>query len=97
MDVAVSAALISVFGALGGAFIGSRSGQQAEKLLKLERRIERYHAEIRARQAQEKEACRWLVELRAADNEGTAKLKLRERTEARSGLRPSIVPSEVKN
>lgn len=95
MDASVSAALISVLGALGGAYIGSQSNQHAERLAKVERRLERYRAEIRARQAQEKEMCIWLVELEEAESERAAKLKLRERTEARSGLRPRVAPNEV--
>ena len=97
MDPIILASLISVLGALGGAYLGAHTHQQASRIHRLERRIERYRAEIRARMAEEDVACAWLVEQGIAATEHAAKLQLRERTETKHGVRPSMTPREVKD
>ena len=62
----------------------------------MERKVERYKNDIRARQAEEQIAAKWLCELGIAATEATAKIKLRERTEQETGLRPEIAPSSVR-
>lgn len=62
----------------------------------LEKRVQRYNNEIRARQAQEDIAAEWLYELGVASSARAAKLLLRDRTEERRGLRPEIGPSGIR-
>ena len=62
----------------------------------MQRRIDRYRAEIRARIALEETAIGWLIELGVSSSPEAAKIKLRDRTEAERGLRPIIPPSEVR-
>lgn len=95
MDPVVSAALISVLGALGGAYLGARGNEQAGRISRLEERTKRYRAEIRARMAVEDVACAWLVERGEAKTERAAMLKLRERAEQAHGVRPMVRPAEV--
>jgi hypothetical protein len=95
MDGQVSAAIIAVVGTLGGSIIGWLSQRDGKTTARLERKVARYADEIRARQAEEDVACRWLVELNVAVSESAAKLKLRDRTEGERGRRPSVAPTDV--
>ena len=81
---------------LGGAAVTAWVQRETKKIAALERRVERYKAEIRARQAQEDVAAEWLAELDVANTPRAAKTLLRERTEQRRGIRPSIGPAEVR-
>jgi len=95
---AVSSAVAVVgtlVGTLGGALIGAFAQREAKKIGALERRVERYRNEIRARQAEEDAAARWLFSLNASTSELAAKRELRRRTEVESGLRPFIGPKEM--
>ena len=96
MDGQVIAAVIAVLGTLGGALVTTWAQREAKKTAAMERRIQRYRAEIRARQAEEETAALWLTELGAANSVVTAKRMLRDRTEELHGLRPEIGPSDVK-
>jgi len=93
---AVISAAIAVVGTLGGVVIAALIQREAKKIASLERRVERYKAEIRSRQCEEDVAAEWLVELGVADSLPAAKVRLRNRTEERKGLRPNIGPSEVR-
>ena len=95
MDSAIISALITVVGTLAGTFIGIWSQRENKRLQALQRRIERYRQEIRARQAEEDIACEWLVEAGQAPSHRAALLALRERTESDRGLRPTLSPREV--
>lgn len=97
MDGQVSASIIAVLGTLGGAFISAWVQRDAKKLSALQRRVERYKAEIRARQAEEEVAAELLAELGKVSSARAAKLMLRDRTEERRGLRPNIGPAEVRD
>ena len=66
-------------------------------MMALQRRVDRYRAEIRARQAEEDVAAAWLVELGVASTERAAKLSLRQRTEFERGIRPAIGPAEMRD
>jgi ABC-type phosphate transport system auxiliary subunit len=95
MDAQVVSSAVAVVGTLGGALIGALSQREAKKISMLERRLERYRNEIRARQAEEEAAARWLFSLNASTSELAAKRELRRRTEVESGLRPFIGPKEM--
>jgi hypothetical protein len=99
MDSQVVSSAIAVVGTLvgtlGGALIGYFAQREAKKVDVLERRLERYRNEIRARQAEEESAAKWLYSLNAAKSALAAKRELRRRTEAESGLRPFIGPREM--
>jgi len=62
----------------------------------LERKVSRYADEIRARQAEENIAAKWLVELGAYKAEITAKKELRKRTFEETNQSISVGPAEVK-
>ena len=96
MDSQIVASVIAVLGTLGGAAVTAWVQRETKKIAALERRVERYKAEIRARQAQEDVAAEWLAELDVANTPRAAKTLLRERTEQRRGIRPSIGPAEVR-
>lgn len=97
MDSQIIAAAIAVVGTLGGGLVTVWAQREAKKMASLEKRIQRYSNEIRARQAQEDIAAEWLCELGVASSERAAKLLLRDRTEERRGLRPEIGPSGVRD
>lgn len=97
MDNQVIASVIAVLGTLGGAFITAWVHRESKKIASLERKVERYKAEIRARQAEENVAAEWLSELGVAITPRAVKTLLRERTEQRAGLRPSVGPAEVRD
>jgi len=63
MDVKIASASIAVIGTLGGALLGFWLQRETKRLSAMQRRIESYRREIRARQAQEDVACEWLVDL----------------------------------
>lgn len=52
MDSQIVASVIAVLGTLGGAAVTAWVQRESKKIAALERRVERYKAEIRARQAQ---------------------------------------------
>ena len=97
MDSQIIAAAIAVFGTLGGGMVTAWAQRDAKKMAALEKRIERYRNEIRARQAQEDIAAEWLYEIGAASSARAAKTLPRDRTEELRGLRPCIGPSEVRD
>jgi hypothetical protein len=97
MDSQVIASLIAVLGALGGALVTFWVQRDSKKITSLQRRVDRYRAEIRARQAEENVAAEWLAELGAATTPRAAKTLLRERTEQQKGLRPGVGPAEVRD
>ncbi len=97
MDSQVIASVIAVLGTLGGAFVTAWVQRESKKIASLERRVDRYKSEIRARQAEEKVAAEWLAELGVAATPRVAKTLLRERTEQIEGLRPNIGPAEVRD
>ena len=86
MDSQIVASVIAVLGTLGGAAVTAWVQRESKKIAALERRVERYKAEIRARQAQ----------VDVANTPRAAKTLLRERTEQTRGIRPSIGPAEVR-
>jgi hypothetical protein len=96
MNGQVVSSVIAVIGTLAGAVIGALSQREAKKIGVLERRIERYKREIRARQAEEETAAKWLCSLLPPGSSAlAAKRQLRRRTEKESGLRPFIGPKEM--
>lgn len=95
MQTEIITALIIVVGTLAGTGMGIWSQRETKRLAAMERRIERYKQEIRARQAGEDIACQWLVELNAAKTVRAALLALRQRTEDERGLRPTLSPNSV--
>ena len=97
MDSQVIASVIAVLGTLGGALVTAWVQRESKKIASLKRRVDRYKAEIRARQAEEEVAAEWLSELGAAISPRAAKTLIRERTEQRKGLRPCIGPAEVRD
>jgi hypothetical protein len=97
MDSQIIAAAIAVVGTLGGGMVTAWAQRDAKNMATLEKRIQRYRNEIRARQAQEDIAAEWLHEIGAASSARVDKTLLRDRTEERRGLRPDIGPSEVRD
>lgn len=96
MDSEIVSSIIAVLGTLGGGVITAWVMRDSRKFESLQRRVERYSAEIRASQAEEEAGCEGLVVLGAASTPIAAKNMLRDRTEQRKGLRPSIGPAAVK-
>ena len=97
MDAQILASAVAVVGTIGGALVGALIQRDAKKMTALQRRVDRYRAEIRARQAEEDVAAAWLVELGVASTERAAKLSLRQRTELERGIRPAIGPAEMRD
>ena len=96
MQPEIVAAIIAVVGTLAGVVVSHLIGRDSRKIAMMERRIERYRSEIRSRMAQEDVASSWIVELGGATSIRAAKVQLREKTETKKGVRPSIAPSEVR-
>ena len=96
MDTQVVSSVVAVVGTLGGALIGAFAQREAKKIGKLERKVERYEDEIRARQVEEDAAAEWLFSLNASTSAQAVKIELRDRTEQECGLRPVITPSQMK-
>jgi hypothetical protein len=95
MDHQVLNSVVLVLGTLGGASIGALSQRESKKIGRLERRIDRYMREIRARQAEEETAASWLVSLGASTNVLAAKRELRRRTRQEHGISPTIGPQKM--
>jgi hypothetical protein len=95
MDSQVISALIAALGTIAGIVIGIWSQRQHKFVAALERRVDRYKAEIRARMAEEDVACDWLVEAGLAQTHRRAMMALRDRTEALKDLRPNMTPRDV--
>jgi len=81
MDSQIVASVIAVLGTLSSAAVIAWVQREAKKIATLERRVERYKAEIRARQDEEDMAAEWLAELGVTNTPCAAKTLLRERTE----------------
>lgn len=96
MDPQIISSLVAVVGTLTGALIGNWSRQQTKKLAKLELKVERLVKEIEARQAEEEVAASWLAEIGVASSTHAAKLSLRQRTEDKYHVRPSMSPSDLR-
>jgi hypothetical protein len=91
--------MISAFGVLGT--LGGTGGQRIEKLKikneNLEKKIQKCKQEILAYQAEESIAVEWLVELRELNTPQSGQIDLRDRTEQKHGLRPTMTPSQAEN
>lgn len=97
MDSQIIAVAIAVVGTLGGRMVTAWAQRDVKKMATLEKRIQRYRNEIRARQAQENIAAEWLLDIGTASSARVANTLLRDLTEERRGLRPDIRPSEVRD
>ena len=96
MQTEIIAALLGMSGVLLGSLFGYLSQREAKKMQMMQRRIDRYRSEIRARIAVEEAAIAWLIESGVSGSPQVVKVKLRDRTEVSSGLRPVIPLSEVR-
>lgn len=95
MDSQVSASIIAVIGTVLGALVVVWSNRQSEKIARYEKRIEKYKAEIIARQYEEEVAANWLFDIGVSTSAIAAKKELRKRTLEMKGTRPKISPSEI--
>ena len=95
MQTEVLTAFITVVGTLAGTGLGIWSQRETKRLAAMERRIEKYKQEIRARQVGEDTACEWLIELGAGKTPRAVLLDLRQRTEDKHGVRPTMSPRDV--
>ena len=91
MDSTLIVGLIGLIGSV----IGYMSGKYASKIDRLEAKIVALKEEIQARQCEEDVACEWISSL-TESSEASIKLTLRDDTEAKCGLRPSLTPSKVR-
>lgn len=95
MSGELAASIVSVIGSLLGVFLSYWIVRDQRKFSAMERRVERYKRDIKARIAEEEVAAAWLFELGVAESTRSAKLKLRDRAQNERGLRPFISPSEI--
>ena len=95
MEIGIIVALITIVGGLGCTGLGIWFSRAIKKIAAMQRTIERYRQEIRARQALEDVTCQWLVELGVSNTPRSAMLTLRQRTEAERQLRPTMSPRDV--
>jgi hypothetical protein len=91
----------TVVGSLGGAWVGAliqRDAKRTEQRIKsLEAKAERFRADLEAMQALEKVANEWLCSLGHASSPLAAKIILRDKTEAQTGHRPNLAPSDIRH
>ena len=97
MDPIITSAIIGASGVILGNAITLIAQWNIGKQNSMQRKIEKLQKEVIARQAQEKIASEWLVELGQASSEQAAKLALRNRTEQATGYRPAMSPSVLKS
>ena len=97
MTDGIISALIAAGSTLSGILITLLSQREVRRMAWLERKVTRYSDEIRARQAEENVASKWLVELNVFDTELGAKRALRKRTFEETNLSVSVGPAEVRN
>ncbi len=83
MDPVITSALIGASGVLLGNVITLISQQNLERLSSMQRTIKKLRTEVMARQAEEKTACEWLVELGQATSEETL---IKPRSSLQGGL-----------
>ena len=95
MNGELAASIVGVIGSLLGVALSYWIVRDQRKFAAMARRVERYKRDIKARIAEEEAASLWLVELGVAESTRSAKIKLRDRTQTESGLRPFISPSEI--
>ncbi len=95
MEIEIIVALITIVGGLGCTGLGIWFSRETKKIAAMQRTIERYRQEIRARQAVEDVACQWLVELGVSNTPRAAMLILRKRTKEEHKLRPAMSPRDL--
>jgi hypothetical protein len=76
MSSDVISALIGALSVAAGTILGYWLQREANKIAALERRVERYREDIRARQAEEIVAATWLHELGVGGTQNSAKMAL---------------------
>lgn len=92
--VALISSAATLLAALGGWLFAYRLNNQSKQLARREKRIAKLEQEVRARIALEKTACVWLGEL-GSKTPRAIQLEPRNRTQARTGLRPRFTPDDV--
>lgn len=94
VTVAIIGSTTTMVVALGGWAFAFMMQKRSSKLAQLERRIDRFSEEVRARIAMERTACEWLAE--ATDRTpDSIKRELRTRTKDRTGFRPRMSDSDL--
>lgn len=92
--IAVAGNVVTLLVAFGGWIAAYLMQREAKGRKRLEDKVAKLEAEVRARIALEKAACDWLAELtdRSLD---AVKRELRSRAQDRSGLRPKMSDSDL--
>ena len=101
MDTHILAALIAGIAAVSGAALGGLFPWLTQRDQKARERdskwISKLENELRARIALEEDAVAWIVELQNKGEKGArVKVQLRDRTEARTALRPEMSWSDLR-
>jgi hypothetical protein len=102
MDANILSAIIAGGAAIAGAVVGGvfpwlsqRDKKERERAAK---RIERLKEEVRARIALEKAAIDWILELKGSVQQGAGvQRELRNRAQDKTGLRPKMAESDLKD
>ncbi len=94
IDTQIVVAIIAVSGTLLGVLISHWGNLRNNRIKKLEDRIVIYKNEIKARQCQENIASEWISNL-TNESEQTVKIKLRDLTENKCSIRPSMKPTDL--
>ncbi len=97
MEITIAASIIGVVGSLSGTLLGAWLQRDSKRMQVMERKVLRYQAEIKARQAVEQVTCAWLVEIGQFATKQGALRQLRNKTEETTGLRPSLAPSDLRD
>jgi hypothetical protein len=92
--ISIVSNLVTFLVAIGGWIFSYFVLRDSKRLLRLERSIEKYKNEIRARIYEENIACNLIAELDCTPAQ-TIKKNLRDRTESEFGIRPNMKPSDL--
>ena len=92
--IALAGNVVTLLVAIGGWLVAYLMQREAKGRKRLEDRVVRLEAEVRARIALEKAACDWLAESTARTPDAI-KRDLRSRAQERSGLRPKMSDSDL--
>jgi hypothetical protein len=94
MQTEIIVAIIAVTGTLLGVLIAHWGELRRKKIINLEHKVSILKSEIHARQCQENIASNWISCI-TEENEHTVKIKLRDLTEEKCGVRPIMAPSDL--
>jgi hypothetical protein len=95
IDKGILIALIGLCGSIISSYVAYRTTIKNKEVNRLRTSVTKLRTEVKARQCEEEEMSKWLVEAGICKTELTAKRELRARTKEKHGISPSMSPSEL--